>query len=46
MENSRIIDERKKLGLSQAELASKLKVSQKVLANMNVETGDHHMKHC
>ena len=32
MENSRIIDERKKLGLSQAELASKLKVSQKSIS--------------
>ena len=32
MENSRIIDERKKLGLSQAELASKLKISQKSIS--------------
>ena len=32
MENLRIIDERKKLGLSQAELASKLKISQKSIS--------------
>lgn len=39
-----ITEKRKSLGFSQEQLANKLGVSQKVLANMNVENGDHLMK--